>query len=229
MGAVSRCWNRHGLPCDNPAFVETGRLQSGHVVMRKILNVGGNSKAIALPAFYEGWEHLLLDIDPKGKPDVLCDARLMTDLAPAVYDVVYCSHNLEHFHRRDVPKVLAGFRHVLKADGFVHLRVPDIGAVMQAAVQRNLDIDDVLYQSAAGPITVCDVIYGWGREIDRSGNDFFLHKTAFTTKSLVPRLHAAGFANVFVGTGNLEIVAYAFTAPPSDFAAELLKLPAAAN
>ena len=30
----------------------------------KVLNVGGNSKAIALPPIFDGYEHLLLDIDP---------------------------------------------------------------------------------------------------------------------------------------------------------------------
>lgn len=193
--------------------------------MRKVLNVGGNSKAIPLPPIYQGWEHLLLDIDPKGEPDVVCDARTMTRLPAATYDAVYCSHNLEHYHRHEVPKVLAGFRHVLKADGFVHLRVPDIGAVMQTAVQNKLDIDDVLYQSPAGPITVRDVIYGYGVEIERSGNDFFAHKTGFSAKSLTAVLQAAGFANLFIGTGNLEVVAYAFTGKASDYATALLKLP----
>ncbi|MBK8336306.1 MAG: class I SAM-dependent methyltransferase [Sterolibacteriaceae bacterium] len=193
--------------------------------MRKLLNVGGNSKAIPLPPIYNGWEHLLLDIDPKGAPDVVCDARTMTSLPAATYDAVYCSHNLEHYHRHEVPKVLAGFRHVLKADGFVHLRVPDIGAVMQTAVQNKLDIDDVLYQSPAGPITVRDVIYGYGVEIERSGNDFFAHKTGFSAKSLTAVLQAAGFSNLFIGTGNLEVVAYAFTGKASDYATALLKLP----
>lgn len=37
----------------------------------KVLNVGGNSKDIALPALYEGWEQILLDVDPQGKPDIV--------------------------------------------------------------------------------------------------------------------------------------------------------------
>jgi hypothetical protein len=41
----------------------------------KVLNVGGNTKLIPIPKHYDGWDHLLLDIDPTGKPDVLCDAR----------------------------------------------------------------------------------------------------------------------------------------------------------
>ena len=118
----------------------------------KVLNVGGNSKAIALPPIFDGYEHLLLDIDPTGKPDLLCDARELTSTPAAQYDAVYCSHNLEHYFRHDVPRVLAGFIHVLKPQGFAFIRVPDIQEVMRIAVERRLEPDDVLYQSASGPI-----------------------------------------------------------------------------
>ena len=46
--------------------------------MKKVLNVGGNNKSIALPPHYAGFEHLLLDIDPAGSPDIVCDARELT-------------------------------------------------------------------------------------------------------------------------------------------------------
>lgn len=192
--------------------------------MRKVLNVGGNSKEIPLPAHYSGWEHVLLDIDPRGNPDVVCDARELTTLPADTYDSIYCAHNLEHYYRHDVAKVLAGFAHVLKPDGFALIRVPDLNEVMRTVVAKNLDIDDVLYQVALGPITVRDVIYGYGVEIERSGNDFFAHKTGFTEKSLISVLATAGFPYVFVGAGNLEVMALAFLNPPDDYAKELLGL-----
>jgi hypothetical protein len=192
---------------------------------RKVLNVGGNSKAIALPPVYQGWENVLLDIDPKGQPDVLCDARELAGLAGGEYDAVYCSHNLEHYHRHDVPKVLAGFRHVLKAEGFAHIRVPDMAEVMRQVVQNGLDIDDLLYQSPAGPITVRDVIYGYGVEIERSGNDFFAHKTGFTLKSMQAMLQSCGFPFVYLGTGNLEVMALAFKERPGEDARKEFNLP----
>lgn len=193
--------------------------------MRKVLNVGGNSKTISLPVEYAGWEHVLLDIDPRGKPDVVCDARELSKLPGATYDSVYCSHNLEHYYRHDALKVLAGFIHVLKADGFALIRVPDIGVVMQTVVEKNLDIDDVLYQSPSGPITVRDVVYGYGVEIESSGNDFYAHKTGFTQKSLMSVLKTAGFPWVFVRAGNLEITALAFTNRPCEYAEKLFHLP----
>ena len=194
--------------------------------MRKVLNVGGHSKKIPLPAHYEGWEHVLLDIDPKGSPDVVCDARELSSLEGGAYDSVYCSHNLEHYYRHDAMKVLAGFSHVLKPDGFAHIRVPDLAEGMRIVVERNLDIDDFLYQSRDGPITVRDVIYGYGPEIERSGSDFYAHKTGFTKKSLVSILQHAGFPLVFARDGDLEVLALAFLDKPSAYARELLGLPA---
>jgi predicted SAM-dependent methyltransferase len=106
--------------------------------MKKVLNVGGNSKAIPLPPQYAEYEHLLLDIDPKWNPDIVCDARALASLENKQFDAIYCSHNLEHYYRHDVQKVLAGFLHILKDDGFVQIRVPDIQAVMQAVIEKNL-------------------------------------------------------------------------------------------
>jgi predicted SAM-dependent methyltransferase len=109
----------------------------------RVLNVGGGSKDIPLPPHYGNWRHDLLDIDPKGKPDVVCDARELHKLATAQYDAVYCSHNLEHYYKHDGPKVLSGFMHVLKSDGFAEIRVPDMNSVMKKVVESNLDVDDV--------------------------------------------------------------------------------------
>lgn len=192
--------------------------------MKKVLNVGGNNKKIPLPPQYAGWEHVLLDIDPRGSPDIVCDARKLASLPGTVFDSIYCSHNLEHYYRHDVDKVLAGFAHVLKEDGFVHIRVPDMGELFQTVVKNNLDIDDFLYQSPSGPITVRDVIYGYGPEIERSGNDFYAHKTGFTQKSLFLTLQTAGFPWVYSGIGNLEITAFAFKNEPGEYAEKLLKL-----
>jgi predicted SAM-dependent methyltransferase len=145
-------------------------------VTKQVLNVGGNSREIPIPAHYKGWRHVLLDIDASKRPDVVCDAREMAKLPAGTYDAVYCSHNLEHYWRHDLPRVLAGFAHVLRPDGFVEAIVPDMKAVFVEMLERKLDVNDVLYTSPAGfPISVNDVIYGWGREIEESGEDFYAH------------------------------------------------------
>ena len=194
--------------------------------VKKFLNVGGGRKYVPLPAHFQGWEHVLLDIDPRGNPDIVFDARRLRELTSAEYDAVYCSHNLEHYYRHDVIKVLDGFLHVLKDSGFAHIRVPDIGAVMREVVRRNLDIEDVLYEAQAGPIVVRDVIYGFGAEIEVSGNDFYAHKTGFTQESLSLVLSNSGFPHAFVSQAPFEVVAFAFVTEPSAADARALNLSA---
>ena len=46
--------------------------------MNKVLNVGGNSKEIAIASQYDGWQQDLLDIDASQNPDILADARELT-------------------------------------------------------------------------------------------------------------------------------------------------------
>ncbi|QJR16209.1 class I SAM-dependent methyltransferase [Usitatibacter palustris] len=193
--------------------------------MKKVLNVGGNTKAIALPPQYAEFEHLLLDIDPRGSPDVVCDARELATLGVGQFDAVYCSHNLEHYYRHDVRRVLAGFLHVLKDGGFADIRVPDILDVMRATVERGLDIDDVLYVSTAGPIMVLDVLYGFHAEIEQSGQDFFAHKTGFSQKSLLTAVRNAGFSRTYSMVGNLEVRVLAFKGTPDPAARALFSLP----
>lgn len=183
--------------------------------VRRVLNVGGNSMAISLPSIYDEWEHVLLDI---------CDAREMSLLQASGFDSIYCSHSLEHYYQHDVAKVLAGFRYALKDDGFVYVRVSDMAAVMRSAIEGGLDIDDVLYQSQGGPISVGDVAYGLGKKVEHSGNDFFVHKTGFTEKSLAAAIHASGFSRIFTKTDSLEITALAFKTEPKPDLARLLGL-----
>jgi hypothetical protein len=195
-----------------------------HVELRKVLNVGGNSKEIAIPPCFSGWQHDLLDIDPACSPDILCDARDLINTTPRVYDAVYCSHNLEHYYQHDVLRVLAGFRLVLKKDGFAYIRVPDGAAVMKLAVENGLDFEDVLYISPAGPIRVHDVLYGFSSRIEQNGNDFFAHKCGFSKNSLTNLLASSGFKHFFVCEHDLELEAYAFTQQPTAFHQRLLRM-----
>ena len=182
--------------------------------MKRLLNVGGGSKSIPLPPEYLGFEHVLLDIDPQGAPDIVLDGRQLGELAAAQFDAIYCSHNLEHYFRHDVPKVLGGFFHVLKPGGFAQIRVPDLTELMRRVVQGKIDLEETLYVSPAGPIAPIDVIYGLGRQIETSGVDFFAHKTGFSDQSLARAVERAGFAPNFSRVADLEINLIAFKGTP---------------
>ncbi len=182
--------------------------------MKRLLNVGGGSKSIQLPLEYAAFEHVLLDIDPQGAPDIVLDGRQLGELAAAQFDAIYCSHNLEHYFRHDVPKVLGGFFHVLKPGGFAQIRVPDLTELMRRVVQGKIDLEETLYVSPAGPIAPIDVIYGLGRQIETSGVDFFAHKTGFSDQSLTRAVERAGFSPNFARVADLEINLIAFKGAP---------------
>lgn len=190
---------------------------------RKVLNVGGGNKTIPIPAIYGGWEHVLLDINPAGHPDICCDARELVSLPTGQFDAVYCSHNLEHYFSHDVGTVLRGFAHVLRGDGFADIRVPDIAAVMRHAVASDLDVGDTLYTGPSGPVTVHDVLYGYAKELE-TGNAFYAHKTGFTENTLTRALHASRFAHVFIAKHDFQIDAIAFLQPPDPWQRQVFGL-----
>jgi SAM-dependent methyltransferase len=192
-----------------------------------VLNVGGNSKAIPIPTHYAGWQHLLLDIDATRDADIVCDARELDSLDGTRFDAVYCSHNLEHYYRHDVPRVLAGFLHVLKPGGFAEVLVPDLEAVFRKVASGDVGLEDDLYVSPAGPIAVIDVIYGWGKEIQESGQDFFAHKTGFTARTLAATLQRAGFKEVWMPSAfnAYELHALAFKEASTPEQRKLLGIP----
>ena len=194
-------------------------------MMKRVLNVGGNSKDIALPSQYRGWQQVLLDIDPASGADIVCDARSLGSLAPAQFDAVYCSHNLEHYHRHEVQQVLRGFVHLLAPAGLVQVRVPDVQAVMHDAVRRGLDLEDELYASPSGPVSVLDVLYGFGKEIERSGQPYFAHKTGFSPRSLMRALQRAGFVHVYSATAHLEVQCIGLLQPPDPATRRAFGLP----
>lgn len=183
-----------------------------------VLNVGGGSKQIAIPDHYAQWRHLLLDINPTPDADIVCDAReLEMRLDCDQFDAIYCSHNLEHYFEHDVGRVLGGFLHVLKPGGFAEIRVPDLTAVFRHIVKHEIDIATELYRTKSHSFRALDVIYGWALQISESGNDFYSHKTGFSTASLISTLRSAGFREVQVGVPmeTFEIRVVAFKGSPT--------------
>ncbi len=189
----------------------------------KLLNVGGGNKQIPIPPYYRGWEHVLLDCDKTGNPDILLDARELRSLPAGEYDAVYSSHLLEHFGPWELPGVLAGMRHVLKPEGWLEAHVPDVGGLIRLVAGDSLELDSFLYDSPAGPIHVLDVIYGYAPLVQRS--QFMQHKTGFSQTSLAKLLKGCGFPRVWVGAERLEIRAYGFQGAPSEVAVQMLSLP----
>ena len=191
---------------------------------KRVLNVGGNTKEIPLPAHYNGWEQVLLDIDSGPTVDLVADARELQSLEPEQFDAIYASHVLEHFFLHDLERVIKGFAYMLNPEGFVEAYVPDVVGVMRTVIHQRKDLYDFLYQSPAGPITARDVLYGSFEELKRSGNDYFAHKNGFSEKSLKMAFGENGFPWLLTTSGDFNLGILAFKNEPKEETKKLLGL-----
>ena len=142
------------------------------------------------------------DIDPAVKPDIVCDMLDMSVMDYDSFDAVYSSHNLEHLYAHEVPVALSQFMWVLRPGGAVLIGVPNLKAIAWKVACGNLE--GVLYESDAGPVSAIDCIYGY-RPFIKSGNIHQTHKTGFTPDTLKAKLKVAGFTDIIVGTAGIDM------------------------
>ena len=173
---------------------------------RTVLNIGsGPPRPEKLhPAFRDaGWREVRLVIDPAVKPDIVGS---MTEMGASVgdqsVDAIWSSHNIEHLGAHEVPLALAEFRRVLRDDGFALITCPDLEAVAALVLERGLDA--VAYVSPAGPVTPLDMLFGHGASI-AAGHGFMAHRTGFTLELLARLVLEAGFAEVRIVKGRLDL------------------------
>jgi predicted SAM-dependent methyltransferase len=151
---------------------------------RTLLHVGcGGNPA---PDWLSDYNEVRLDIDPTHKPDIVASMLDLGDIGP--YDTVFSSHSLEHVYPHEVPIALEGFHRVLNDGGAAFIVVPDLEDIRPT--------EDVVYESAAGPVTGLDMYYGMARLI--ADNPYMAHKCGFTQTTLTKVLQDAGFSTVHV-------------------------------
>jgi SAM-dependent methyltransferase len=165
---------------------------------RLVLHVGcGNVGEGGLHPSYTGpeWVELRLDIDPDVEPDIVASITDMSPVPDASVDAVCSRHNIEHVSAHEVTQAIAEFFRVLRPGGEVMLATPDLQGVAKTIASGRLE--DPLYESAAGPITPLDVVYGHTPQI-AEGRDYMAHRTGFTRGTLTRRLGKAGFVDIRV-------------------------------
>jgi SAM-dependent methyltransferase len=168
---------------------------------RQLLHVGcGPARQERLPACFQTaqWQEIRLDIDPRVQPHIIGSITDLHAVASASVDAIWSSHNLEHLNAYEVPHALAEFKRVLKPDGFALISVPDLRAIARHIVLDQLS--QPLYQSASGPISALDVVFGHQASL-ASGNHYMAHRTGFTASTLGQCLLDAGFDEVRVHQG----------------------------
>ena len=155
------------------------------------LHVGcGPKQKDQTPFAKQNWREIRLDIDSAIHPDVIGTMTDMKAVDDASVDAVFSSHNIEHLYPHEVPIALAEFHRVLKPDGFVLLTCPDLQSV--CALVANNQLTEAAYQSAAGPITPLDILYGYRPSL-MAGNLYMAHRCGFTKNVLANTLAMAGF------------------------------------
>lgn len=177
---------------------------------KRILNAGAGTtvpKRILPLLTLPGWEQVRLDADDSTNPDVVGSVTQVGQLfSPQSFDIIWCSHLMEHLYAHEVYPTFMQFRQILKPDGFALIMCPDLEAVAKVILEHGLA--HVAYVSAAGPIRPLDMIYGHSTAIEQ-GKHHMAHRTGFTTERLGNLLLTAGFPTVSVRSENFEICALA--------------------
>lgn len=148
------------------------------------------------------WHEIRLDINPETKPDIVAS---MTDMSPVEsdsVDAIWNSHALEHLFAHEVPIALKEFHRVLRPGGHVLMRMPDLEQVAKSVLR--VGPLGTAYQSASGPITPLDMLYGHGASIAK-GEHGMQHKTGFSQASIVELLKAAGFSKARAETRRVDL------------------------
>ena len=181
-----------------------------------LVNVGcGRRGEGRLPAHFNSWRQLRVDIDATVSPDIVADLTDLSPIADSSVDAVWAAHCIEHLYEYQVPIALSEFRRVLRDDGFVCLIVPDLQTVAQyVAVDR---LHETLYDSPAGPITPHDIFFGFGTAI-ASGRTSMAHRCGFTPGMLQRYFRDLPFGELLLRrrTQECELVAVARAIPAKD-------------
>lgn len=134
-----------------------------------------------LPEYLAGCRETRCDIDPLCNPDIVASITDLGDIGQ--FDIVLCSHTLEHVYHHEVPVALSEFRRVLVDGGSVVILVPDLEDVKPT--------NEIIGEAPGLKITGLDLIYGLSSCVAQSPH--WAHKTGFTQQTLTDALKAAGF------------------------------------
>ena len=180
--------------------------------MKTFLHVGcGHKDESQINGFAnDNWKEIRFDIDKNVNPDIEGTLTDMSLVKTGSVDAVYSSHNIEHIYPHEVPIALKEFYRVLKDDGIVFIRCPDLQSVCEAVVNDRLL--EPLYESPAGPISPIDILYGYRKDV-AEGNEYMAHKGGFTYSALDGMFSEAGFKARYGGRiafngGELALVAF---------------------
>lgn len=171
-----------------------------------VLNVGcGKTPLKNQSHFYNEWtwKEVRVDSYENETADIMSDITDLKEIESESVDSVWACHVVEHCYYHDLPKVFGSLMRVIKNDGFVVVRVPDIGSIADLIKE---DILQPIYDSECGPIRALDMIYGHAGFVEKWGPGM-CHRTGFTVKSMGQILNSLGINAMVRSTGGHEVAA----------------------
>jgi predicted SAM-dependent methyltransferase len=148
-----------------------------------VLNVGFGGisiKELMYTEVFEGMREISLDIDNKFNPDILADITDISHIPNNYVNCAYTSHMIEHIDYFKVPSVISELLRVCKPNGYVRILTPNLQSIGEKVASG--DLLDVVYESAGGPISPIDIIFGHRHSVHKNRVDFMIHRTGFSKK-----------------------------------------------
>ena len=148
---------------------------------KTILNIGFGGQKLKDHMYIEDlpdYREVTLDIDGKHSPNILADITDISHIPNEFVDICYSSHMIEHIHYFKVSSLIKELLRITKQNGFVRFITPNMKSV--AVRLASGKILDKVYDSAGGPISSMDMLYGSRYHTHRHGTDFMFHKCGFT-------------------------------------------------
>lgn len=140
---------------------------------------------------------LRVDIRDSVQPDFRCDIS-RTPFATGEFDIVFSSHVLEHFSRKEVPAVLDEWVRVMNPDGELRIVLPNLEWAAQHIMNKEIDND------------VLNVLYG------AQSYDENFHKCGFTPRMIEQLLVERGFTKFIWDFQNYHMFVRAWKNPPAE-------------
>tara|TARA_Y100000590_G_scaffold44633_1_gene47445 strand:- start:3402 stop:3938 length:537 start_codon:yes stop_codon:yes gene_type:complete len=106
---------------------------------------------------------------------------LMKNYERESVELIYASHLIEYFDRKEIIPILKRWREILKLNGILRLAVPNFEIYAKLYVKEKISLDDSL-----GPL--------YGKMV--MGNKTIYHKTMYDYSSLKKTLQKVGMRNI---------------------------------
>src|SRR5690348_12554518 len=110
--------------------------------MPRFLHVGcgrARKRNTIKPFASPDWEEVTLDIDEGVGPDIVDRLPELARVASGSFDAVYSSHCIEHLYPHEVPGAFEAFHRVLRSDGILIVRTPDLQAIGERLASGDID------------------------------------------------------------------------------------------